>query len=359
MTIKLAIIGSGISSIGALRGIYDTIKQGGNKVDITVFEETGSPFTGFAYNPEHTQYEHWLNANTDAMQIGEKYSFKEWLRENYDFCISLINKQEISDKLKGQSIQSIKNLLQDKEDIYIPRNIYGLFLQHEAKETIEKLEEAGCTVTVLPYSKIMGVAEMRNTVSHGGLFYRTKGPNIKINSHDKEYFFDKVLITAGNTIDKSNTPNFLYTSNIKDKITQLILDSIKEKKTSINVAINHATLAGLDAQRTVNECVQLLREKGLIPVDFKINTYIISNNLARVPFSNSNLKLPDYQNKHLNVEHFKSLESNKDFDPIMEFEQLLKLEMQTALSEFNVSPDDIKKYYFSLLKTQKVKLSGE
>ena len=56
MPIKLAIVGSGVSSIGALRGIYERFEQSKQKLSITIFEEGHNPFTGFAYNPEHTQY---------------------------------------------------------------------------------------------------------------------------------------------------------------------------------------------------------------------------------------------------------------------------------------------------------------
>ena len=161
------------------------------------------------------------------MQIVEKFSFKEWLKNNNDFCISLINKQGISNKLKAQLKQSLKELLQDKKDIYIPRNIYGFFLQDEARKIIEKLQHAGCKVTVLSRSKIIAVEETSRTSILGGLFFRQNKTIVKINLGDKKYFFDKVLITAGNTIDKSSTPNFLYIPNIKSKIIKLILDSIR------------------------------------------------------------------------------------------------------------------------------------
>lgn len=89
--------------------------------------------------------------------------------------------------------------------------------------------------------------------------------------------------------------------------------SIKENKTSVNIGINHATLAGLDAQRTVN--------------------------------------------KWLNIELFKSLETKADFHPVDAFEVLLKLEMEAALADLKITRTDIKKYNVKMMKMQHVKVS--
>ena len=288
---KIAIIGTGICAQGVLQGIYQEIVQKNlkkkelRKLEIHLFEAFNEAFTGFPYSQNTANLEHCLNAKPEIMGVWnnqDKGDFYAWLEVNKIAIIENIKKEyqsKVSEQLFEDVIAKINNFQQGQ--YYPPRVVYGWYLQDRSLEMIGDLMAMGVGVVVNTNAKID-----RYEKTHKGY---------KIRWQRNSFNCDWLVVAAGNVVNTQKAVEQYHQEGQRDvififngqstkedlikKISHVIESGVKE----FNIKILGGKLSSVDCARSVNEVARFMKERNMLPDDFKIKCYFFDNSVkARV-----------------------------------------------------------------------------
>jgi len=162
---KIGIVGLGVSGISSLYGILQaSIKNSGSDFDtssisqIDVFE-AGS-IGGSQYSTSSTSLEHFINMDINAMSIAN-INLAYWLSRNKEKICEFIDDKFQEHHLLEYSKNIVMAISPDDKFVYIPRVVYGLYLQNIYESIIRDFRDNGVVINELN-SSISSIEKDKN-----------------------------------------------------------------------------------------------------------------------------------------------------------------------------------------------------
>jgi len=162
---KIGIVGLGVSGISSLYGILQAnIKHSGSDFDtssisqINVFE-AGS-IGGSQYSTSSTSLEHFINMDINAMSIAN-INLAYWLSINKEKICEFIDDKFQEHHLLEYSKNIVMAISPDDKFVYIPRVVYGLYLQNIYESIIRDFRDNGVVINELN-SSISSIEKDKN-----------------------------------------------------------------------------------------------------------------------------------------------------------------------------------------------------
>jgi len=396
---KIAVIGSGPSGIGTMLGIYSEIVSAPHKFDeanqlkICIFEKSEFPGQGTPYNFDGTEPEHLVNMPFESMQLSPG-DLSEWLSENEVRAKNLI-KEKLESRFKekfykcfgiqyedhmiddyatqfGAKFLEIKlrsdNYMKDfelryldfsRDEIYLPRIIFGQYLQDRFHSTIDNLVELGVDIEVRPNTEVIGIefGELENQQKQ--VVSRNNLTEIELAEH-----FDEIIIATGHWQDQkfcghSSHLNSVWPSqNFKIALNRLILEKSAQEPPpggaldrDFRIIIHGSSLSAIDAIKTiifdegffelgVDGKISFVAPKYIIKkddgteIEFNITIDLVSRN-GLLPKVRG--KYGDYENKYLNKENVDAIIKKKGgFIELVDVFDLLNKDIRSAYEEAGI-----------------------
>jgi hypothetical protein len=272
--IKAAAIGMGVAGISSLYGILKGIKAFNldpKKLEIDIFN--AGFVGGWQYSAGPASLEDWINMELDAMSIADINPVK-WIAKHKHNIKKYLIKNFLNHPLLADSLQTIDNIDPNSANVYIPRVVYGLYLQNVYHYTVDKLTKAGVKINY-SNAKITNITPLQNLAKN-----------------DKIY--DYVLLSAGHQISeqgaKLDNKIEAYPADVlKDRLTAILnaKDSQKASKYEINLKILGTSLSGIDAVFSVQSWLDELKVKNIdlynkIKLNLKLSSRSLTFPTARV-----------------------------------------------------------------------------
>jgi len=392
-------LGSGPSGIGTMLGIYSEIVSAPHKFDeanqlkICIFEKSEFPGQGTPYNFDGTEPEHLVNMPFESMQLSPG-DLSEWLSENEVRAKNLI-KEKLEPCFKekfykcfgiqyedhmiddyatqfGAKFLEIKlrsdNYMRDfelryldfsRDEIYLPRIIFGQYLQDRFHSTIDNLVELGVDIEVRPNTEVIGIefGELENQQKQ--VVSRNNLTEIELAEH-----FDEIIIATGHWQDQkfcghSSHLNSVWPSqNFKIALNRLILEKSAQEPPpggaldrDFRIIIHGSSLSAIDAIKTiifdegffelgVDGKISFVAPKYIIKkddgteIEFNITIDLVSRN-GLLPKVRG--KYGDYENKHLNKENVDAIIKEKGgFIELVDVFDLLNKDIRSAYEEAGI-----------------------
>jgi len=230
---KIGIVGLGVTGISALYGILSASKlnleksRSPNISQIDVFEN--SSIGGAQYCPSSVSLEHFINMDINAMSIAN-INLANWLSKNSKKICEYFDENYKDHHLVEYSKKIIHEITPDNKFVYIPRIVYGLYLNNIYESIIREFTYEGVLIN-----------EIESKISL-----------IQKDEYKTPETYDYVIYCGGHQIDKPvNKEKIFYPYPAKDiyKKMNSILDAIKlnKSKDTIDVGILGTSLSGIDA----------------------------------------------------------------------------------------------------------------
>jgi|GEM_PF-5127509 len=228
----IAIIGAGLAGISMLSGIVRAaVDEGMKDIDITLFEKAKKPATGLAYQtdlPDAFMLNHEFNYMGSVNVLKDKSDdadFFQWVNHHINTLQPLYPHYDLT-----------------KLDSYVPRNLYGRYLDARYEE-------------ILCYAKEQGIPIALENLAVENVKEKDRGFSI-ITSNDNtknEKHFDRVILATGNWFKDINPTlkstgraflsqqwkEYLHNDTIPEQATMLI--------TGTGLSAYDSALAALDS----------------------------------------------------------------------------------------------------------------
>lgn len=220
---KIAIIGSGASGVTSLIQLVQKQLQIYRDIslDILIFEKKEEWGKGMAFGTG--QEDHLLNTKSHLMGIFPKEinHFVSWLKEN---------KKRIHSEYPDVSVN---------EEGFVPRMLYGMYLQEQLETYIEKGTKEGISIETIQGKVVAAQISINNQAI------------LRLENGD-EYPVDFAILATGNPdpsafIELNKYPNYVKLPWPSSRLLQ----TIEHKKSS--VAIIGSSLTAIDALLTLTE----------------------------------------------------------------------------------------------------------
>ncbi|MCG9791173.1 FAD/NAD(P)-binding protein [Flavobacterium algicola] len=244
---KLAIVGSGPTSIYLLKKIFDNISHLRNEIThITIFEKSSTAGMGMPYHPETTDKYNLSNITSD--EIPElPQSFGDWLRLQDDTVMEECN---------------IDNLPIDNTAIY-SRLALGRYFHEQYNTLVRELRKEGIIVTELTNHEVTDIISLKGE----------KKVTIETNNSKAEQY-SRVVIATGHSWKEKDQPKKGYYAS-PWPIQKLIAN---DKRYNCRIGILGASLSAFDVVTSLahRHGKFVKKEKGLLFIpnedcmDFKI-----------------------------------------------------------------------------------------
>lgn len=267
---KIGIVGLGVSGISSLYGILQaSIKHSGSDFDtssisqIDVFE-AGS-IGGSQYSTSSTSLEHFINMDINAMSIAN-INLAYWLSRNKEKICEFIDDKFQEHHLLEYHKNIVMAISPDDKFVYIPRVVYGLYLQNIYESIIRDFRDNGVVINELN-SSISSIEKDKN-----------KNPSS----------YDYIIYCGGHQFsgnqDKEKTFYPYPVRDIYEKMDSIFDNKKLRQKDSIieiNLGIMGTSLSGIDAIFSIDSWIKnqkkLKKEKDS---DLKINLVWCSRSLT-------------------------------------------------------------------------------
>lgn len=204
--INLGIVGGGLATAMTLYHFFDAAKRNalkGIKLKIDIFEKSKKLVGGPAYNTTENTY--LLNVNSGGMSINP--------RDEDDFVNWLIKKNYCP---LGTTIKAYR-------ETYVPRYLYGQYLEESILNLRSELRPYGIYVYVLNNNEIVQITDQYNPNTYEAYFRLT-------NKNGKKFDYEFISINIGtlkNNLFKKlrESPNYVSTPWPSSKWSPLIKDN--------------------------------------------------------------------------------------------------------------------------------------
>jgi uncharacterized NAD(P)/FAD-binding protein YdhS len=215
MQFDIALIGSGISCTQTLLQILDKLEKDpikSKKIQIAVVEKDGEFWKGVAYGKKSSVNSLIITTLAEFIPADEKESFLDWLKTTRNTWLAELRKA--GGETADHWIKHNKSAMEKGkwDEIYIPRFLYGLYLDSRVKQSIKNAEKVGIASITQVYAETTDL-----DLQQGGIY------QITLHHGEKKmpYIFAKqVVLTVGSgnnkpipvpLADKSSQSNgFLY-----------------------------------------------------------------------------------------------------------------------------------------------------
>lgn len=266
MSIRATIIGAGVTGVGVLRGIAETLPQAGkdrlSRVDI--IERSEQIGAGMPHGHANNQPEHVLNVRIKDMEL-DPGDFPAWLDENRPIIKDRLERifrdradllcRRLSAEARGGQAKLQERLLAqalhkldttDRRIGHYSRIVYGWYLEDCFAQLCDRLRSMNVDVV------LHGKTEATDLKPKTGSGYQVSMHSAQ---GQTEIEADQVVLTTGHwqrdnaTFQGQKIQNIWPSQNLVDELWDL--SAKLTTKPSMNIAILGSSLSAIDALKTV------------------------------------------------------------------------------------------------------------
>ncbi len=297
--VDIAFIGSGAATTTTLIELFDKLINGplsGIMLNITVIDKYPEFWKGIPYGARSSVNSLTITPVSDFVSTGkERELFFKWLKINLDdlFNYYSLNGGMAAEGWLADNSAALKNEEWDK--VYIPRFIWGIYMQNKLLTLLKTAEEKQLVQVTLIQAEAIDVEKLT-----GGLF------NVRLEHPDKKQTtitVKKLVVAIGSAPVKTYEmpgADKPYTY-INDLYAPLLDDNIKALRTTLaateNAAERNVLLIGSNASSI--ELLYLLNNRP--DVTQQANKIVSISRAGCMPYHISDTRLEHYPTLHLDA----------------------------------------------------------
>ena len=352
MKFDIAFLGSGISCSQTLLQLLDKLNaQSGpqKKIKIAVVEKEGEFWKGIAYGKRSSVNSLIITTLGEFIPPDERESFLSWMKKSKSKWLGLLKTH--GGETAQHWIKNNKDAITkgDFESIYIPRVLYGIYLDERIVKTIEKAEKKEKVVIKLIKAEAIDLALNVNEEYEINLESSTKKSSLLVAK--------KVVLAIGSGLnktvrhpkpDETGRSGSLYVNDVYYPSLELhikhirsVLSGIKdhEKRNILILGTNASSLETLYLIDTASDLKEKVNKIVAISYSGKLPNRITENSNPKYQFENllrlkkeknySSSELFDTINKDIDIAYQKGVHIGDMYYPLSD----LVVELLSNLSE--------------------------